>query len=107
MLIPASEFQNLDLWAHAFLRDVPLHDVFALAFRSPPALAPAVLAWNGGTVAKLAHAIYHEAAFDRLPILADALEEAGCHDSALLSHLRGDGPHVRGCWAIDFLLGKS
>ena len=82
-------------------------DIFARTFRPPPALAPAVLAWNAGTVTKLAQAIYDEAAFDRMPFLADALEEAGCADGDLLAHLRGAGPHVRGCWAIDFLLGKS
>ncbi len=42
-----------------------------------------------------------------LAVLADALEEAGCTDAILLEHLRGPGPHVRGCWAVDALLGKS
>ena len=43
----------------------------------------------------------------RLAVLADALEEAGCPDRTILDHLRGPGPHVRGCWAVDLLLGKS
>jgi hypothetical protein len=43
----------------------------------------------------------------RLAVLSDALEEAGCADHALLTHLRSPGPHVRGCWAIDLVLGKS
>jgi hypothetical protein len=43
----------------------------------------------------------------RLAVLADALEEAGCADPDLLGHLRGPGPHVRGCWAVDLLLGKG
>jgi hypothetical protein len=43
----------------------------------------------------------------RLAILADALEEAGCTDQTILGHLRGPGPHVRGCWAVDLILGKS
>ena len=51
--------------------------------------------------------IYQERAFERLPILADALEEAGCDDPDILSHLRGPGPHVRGCWALDLVLGKA
>jgi hypothetical protein len=42
-----------------------------------------------------------------LPILADALEDAGCANADLLGHLRGPGPHVRGCWALDLILGKS
>ena len=43
----------------------------------------------------------------RLAVLADALEGAGCTDSDLLGHLRGPGPHVRGCWAVDLLLGRE
>ncbi len=63
--------------------------------------------WLTPTVAALAGAIYADRAFDRLPILSDALEEAGCDDSDVLAHCRGDGPHVRGCWLIDRLLGKE
>jgi hypothetical protein len=73
----------------------------------PVTIDPTWLAWNDGTVVKLAQAIYDERAFDRLPILADALEEAGCDPAELLAHLRGPGPHVRGCWAVDFLLGRG
>jgi hypothetical protein len=58
-------------------------------------------------VLHLATAIYEESAFDRLPILADALEEAGCTDVELLGHLRGPGPHVRGCWVVDLITGKK
>jgi hypothetical protein len=83
-----------------------LRDVFGNPFR-PVALNRAWLSWEGGTVAKLAAAVYDERAFDRLPILADALEEAGCDAAELLTHLRGPGPHVRGCWALDLLLGKA
>jgi hypothetical protein len=60
-----------------------------------------------GTVVSLAHSIYEARAFDRLPILADALEEAGCTDAEILTHCRGPGPHVRGCWVVDLILGKS
>ncbi len=84
-----------------------LRDVVGNPFRALPRPGPAWLAWEGGTVPKLAAATYEERAFDRLPILADALEEAGCTEAGLLSHLRGPGPHARGCWAIDLLLGKS
>jgi hypothetical protein len=59
------------------------------------------------TAAALAATIYHERAFDRLPILADALEDAGCDNADILDHLRGPGPHVRGCWALDLVLGKE
>ena len=94
---------------------------------------PSWLAWNDGTALKLAQGIYEEMTlleqkasrntdfigsvigqaiykdllFDRLPILADALEEAGCHDDDILAHCRGPGPHVLGCWVIDWLLGKK
>jgi hypothetical protein len=79
----------------------------------PPALDPFVLAWNGGVVRSLAQAAYNERQLpsghldpDRLLILADALEEAGA-DAEVLAHLRGPGPHVRGCWAVDLVLGLS
>jgi hypothetical protein len=55
----------------------------------------------------LAQAIYNDHRFGDLPILADALEEAGCSATDILDHLRGPGPHVRGCWVVDLLLGKS
>ncbi len=76
-------------------------------FRHSPPLPPAVLAWNDGTVRRIAVGIYEERAFDRLPILADALLDAGCDNEELLAHCRSDGPHVRGCWAVDLILGKS
>jgi len=63
--------------------------------------------WATPTVRSLAQAIYAERAFDRLPILADALEEAGCTEVAILEHCRGPGPHVRGCWVVDLILGKE
>ncbi len=76
----------------------------------PPAnviLDPGWLHWNGGTIPKLAQAIYDDRTFDHLPILADALEEAGCHDSAILTHCRQDGEHTRGCWVLNLILGKD
>jgi hypothetical protein len=69
--------------------------------------AEAWLTWNDGIITKLAQAIYEELAFDRMPILADALEEAGCNNVEILNHCRQPGEHVRGCWVIDALLGKS
>jgi hypothetical protein len=51
--------------------------------------------------------IYIERLFDRMPELADVLERAGCTDKGILDHCRGPGPHVRGCWVIDLLLGRS
>ncbi len=63
--------------------------------------------WRTSTVVGLAAAIYADRAFDRLPILADALEEAGCANADVLAHCRGPGPHARGCWVVDLILGKS
>jgi len=62
-------------------------------------------AWLTPTVVRLASGIYADLAFDRLPILADALEEAGCDRLDILTHCRGPGPHVRGCWVVDLTLG--
>jgi hypothetical protein len=83
-----------------------LREVFGNPLR-PVVVDPTWLAWNGGTIPKLAQAIYDDRAFERLPVLADALEEAGCTDAEILAHCRGAGPHVRGCWVVDLLLGKG
>ncbi len=86
-----------------------------------------VLAWNDGCVRKIAQGIYEDRAFNRLGILADALLDAGCDDEELIRHCRGEelipqpatgnpplawygplrGPHVRGCWCLDLLLGRE
>jgi hypothetical protein len=70
--------------------------------------------WNDGTVRRLAEAVYAERRLSgghldsaRLAVLADALEEGGVTEAELLGHLRSAGPHYRGCWAVDALLGKS
>jgi hypothetical protein len=84
-----------------------LRDIFGNPFSAPPVIEPDWLGWNDGVVRRLAAAIYEERSFDRLPILADALEEAGAADPGLLQHLRGPGPHVLGCWCLDLLLGKE
>jgi hypothetical protein len=83
-----------------------LHCVFGNPFR-PISLDHAWLAWNDGTVRTLAQSIYDDRAFDRLPILADALEEAGCKSTDILNHCRGPGPHARGCWVVDLILGEQ
>jgi len=62
-------------------------------------------AWRTTTAA--AEAIYADSAFDRLPILADALEDAGCTDAVILDHCRQPGEHARGCWVVDLVLAKE
>lgn len=63
--------------------------------------------WITSTVIDLARTIYDERTHDRMPVLADALMDAGCDNEEIISHCRSDGPHVRGCWVIDLLLSKS
>jgi ATP-dependent Clp protease ATP-binding subunit ClpA len=60
-----------------------------------------------GTVAQIARAIYEERRWQDLPVLADALEEAGCADREILDHCRRGGEHGRGCWVIDLFLGDG
>jgi hypothetical protein len=80
----------------------------------PINITPDVRAWNDSIVVRLAQTAYEERHLpegtldeSRLAILADALEEAGCTDADILSHLRSPGPHVRGCWPLDLCLGTS
>jgi hypothetical protein len=73
----------------------------------PIAISPSWLSWGDGLVASMARQIYQEQDFTDLPILADALEEAGCDEGELLAHFRRGPTHLRGCWALDLLLGKN
>jgi hypothetical protein len=59
------------------------------------------------TVVQLARSLYEERRFEDMPVLADALEEAGCTNAEVLNHCRSGGDHVRGCWALDLILEKS
>ena len=63
--------------------------------------------WRTSTAVALASGIYEECAFDRLPILADALQDAGCEDEEILTHCRVEIAHTRGCWVLDAILGKE
>jgi hypothetical protein len=80
-----------------------IRDVFGNPFR------PTVIdsRWRTSTVLDLATVIYQKKAFDRMPILADALQDAGCDSQEMIGHCRGAGLHLRGCWVVDLLLGKS
>lgn len=63
--------------------------------------------WLSLDVVEIAQSIYDDRAFDRMPILADALMDAGCDNDEIIHHCRGPGSHVRGCWVLDMILGKS
>ena len=78
-----------------------LRDLFGNPFRP----FPPTKQWFT-QVRKLAVSIYSEQAFDRLPILAEALEKAGCDNAEILEHCRGQDTHAKGCWVIDVLLGN-
>jgi hypothetical protein len=80
-----------------------LREIVGDPFR-PVAVEPG---WQRSTVLGLARGIYEERAFERLPILADALQDAGCEDAGVLAHCRSAAPHVRGCWVVDLLLGRG
>ncbi len=80
-----------------------IYDIFGNPFR-PITLNPS---WLTSTVVALAQGIYNDRAFDRMPILADALQDAGCDNEQILNHCREPGVHVRGCFVVDLLLDKK
>lgn len=63
--------------------------------------------WCTSTVAAIARGIYESRDFSPMPLLADALQDAGCENDDILNHCRSAGPHARGCWVIDLILGKN
>jgi hypothetical protein len=80
-----------------------VRDIFGNPFREVE-LDPR---WQTTSTLAMASAMYDSQDFAAMSILADALEEAGCDNAEVLAHCRGDGPHVRGCWVVDLLLGKK
>jgi hypothetical protein len=79
-----------------------------------PEIPSSWLAWNDATIPRIAQAIYdgrraRSGLFDnqRMGVLADALEDAGCANTDILNHCRLPGEHFRGCWVVDALLGKA
>lgn len=80
-------------------------EIYGNRFLHPVTFDPA---WRTSDVMALANGIYAERAFDRMPILADALQDAGCDNADILGHMRdAKATHVRGCWALDLILGKE
>jgi hypothetical protein len=100
------DFPEFGATAREVYRPLPglLREIIGNPFR-PVTLDPA---WLTSTVVALARGIYDERAFDRMPILADALQDAGCDSDDLLTHCRDPHQdHVRGCWVVDLVLGKA
>jgi len=87
---------------HLRLQATIFRDIVGNPFR-PVAFDPR---WRTEDTLGLARGIYDERAFARLPLLADALMDAGCADDSVVGHCRSAGPHARGCWAVDLVLGK-
>lgn len=94
-------------WAERKEQSDLLRDLFGVLPFRPVAVEASWLIWNDGTVVKLAQRIYDDRGFEDMPILADALEEAGCNNADILGHCRQPGQHVRGCWLIDLLTGRG
>jgi hypothetical protein len=84
-------------------RAAQVRDLFGNPFQPAPFSA----AWRTGTALALAGQMYHTRDFSAMPILADALQDAGCDNTDILAHCRGEGLHVRGCWVVDLVLGKE
>lgn len=82
-------------------------DVFGNPFRPPPVYEPAWLRWGDGAVSSLAETIHAERAFEQMPILGDALEDAGCTEARWLEHCRDHATHVRGCWVLEAIRGRG
>ena len=80
-----------------------LRDIFGNPFR-PITVDPD---WLAPGVVELTRTIYEDRAFDRMPELADAFEQAGCTKAEILAHCREPGAHVQGCWVVDLLSGKE
>jgi len=87
--------------------DAAVTTVVREVFGNPFLPAPFDPRWRTTDVTGVARGMYDDRAFDRFPILTDALLDAGCDSEMVLAHCRGTGPHVRGCWVIDLVLGRA
>jgi hypothetical protein len=85
-----------------------LRCIFGNRLRPGPFLLATVLAWNDRLVVRLAQPIYDERRWEDMPLLADALLDAGCDNEEMLMHARERGAvHTRGCWLLDLLLNRE
>jgi hypothetical protein len=110
-----SNERMVELARHVWARQLKAHfgsddvgislvrDIFGNPFRRIE-FSPA---WKTQNVIDLATTIFNDNAFDRMPILADALMDAGCEDETIINHCRHETHHVRGCWLVDEIMGKG
>lgn len=95
-------------WAFRKYAAIALEEIFDQAGIDAKRCAISIDArWLSSTVLDLARTIYDERQFDRMPVLADALMDAGCDSEEIINHCRSEGLHVRGCWVVDQFLGKT
>ncbi len=97
------ERQEAVMWVKRAELARNLRDIFGNPFHPVTFLSE----WRTSTVLALAQQMYDSRDFSAMPILADALQDAGCADEALLAHCREPGAHVRGCWVVDLVLGRE
>jgi hypothetical protein len=93
--------------ARAWVDCRPQADLIRCLFGNPFRPVAADPSWLTSTVISLARQMYESRDFSAMPILADALQDAGCDNPDVLEHCRSEGPHVRGCWVVDLLVGKG
>mgnify|MGYP006933267077 CR=1 FL=1 len=85
----------------------PLADILRCIIGNPFRPPGLEAGWRTEAVVALARGMYESRDFTAMPVLADAREDAGCANDDILSHCRGEVPHVRGCWVVDAVLGKA
>ena len=97
-------FKEFARWEPEYVSHAEIiRDIFGNPFR-PVTFSPT---WLTDTAVSLARGMYESRDFSAMPILADAFQDAGCDSADILDHCRSDGPHVRGCWVVDAVLGKG
>jgi hypothetical protein len=98
--------RNIDANAERAAQCDLIRELFGNPYR-PKGIYPEWRPKHDGALVRLAESMYRDVRFDDLPILADALEDAGCGNADMLAHCRAGGDHVRGCWVVDLVLGMS
>ena len=102
--LPFMPYKPPFAWVPRHLHNIDLlHETHGNPYRYVP-FSPE---WRTDTAVSLARTMYASRDFSAMPILADALQDAGCNSDDILDHCRGPGPHVRGCWVVDLVLGKA